>query len=82
MKKTLSLILSILMLTSLLSLGANAADKNSGITFERTTTNSINHPVGYYNTEKRYEKMPITFEAWVYIPKSIYSSRCGAILGN
>jgi predicted phosphodiesterase len=26
--------------------------------------------------------MPITFEAWVYIPKSIYSSRCGAILGN
>jgi hypothetical protein len=82
MKKALSFILSILMLTSLLSLGANAADTHSGITFERTTTNSVNHPVGYYNTEKRYEKMPITFEAWVYIPKSIYSSRCGAILGN
>jgi hypothetical protein len=82
MKKTLSLILSILMLTSLLSLGANAADKHSGITFERTTTNSVNHPVGYYNTEKRYEKMPITFEAWVYVPKNVYSSRCGAILGN
>ena len=82
MKKTLSLILSILMLTSLLSLGANAADTHSGITFERTTTNSVNHPVGYYNTEKRYEKMPITFEAWVYVPKNVYSSRCGAILGN
>ena len=82
MKKALSFILSILMLTSSLSLLASAADKHSGITFERTETNGINHPVGYYNTEKRYEKMPITFEAWVYVPKNVYSSRCGAILGN
>ena len=82
MKKALSFILSILMLTSSLSLLASAADKHSGITFERTETNGINHPVGYYNTEKRYEKMPITFEAWVYVPKKVYSSRCGAILGN
>ena len=82
MKKALSFILSILMLTSSLSLLASAADKHSGITFERTETNGINHPVGYYNTEKRYEKMPITFEAWVYVPKNVYSARCGAILGN
>ena len=53
MKKALSFILSILMLTSSLSLLASAADKHSGITFERTETNGINHPVGYYNTEKR-----------------------------
>jgi hypothetical protein len=70
------------MLISPLTLLANAADEHSGIKFERTQTNGIDHPVGYYNTDKRYEKMPITFEAWVYVPKSTYSSRQGAILGN
>ena len=82
MKKTITLILAILMLISPLTLFANAAEAHSGITFERMETNGIDHPIGYYTTEKRYEKMPVTFEAWVYVPKSIYSSRCGAILGN
>lgn len=82
MKRIISLILSILMLTSALPLFANATEDRSGITMERTETKGVSHPVGYYNTEKRYEKMPITFEAWVYVPKSVYSSRCGAILGN
>ncbi len=82
MKKIISLILSILMLTSALSLFANAAENHSGITMERTETNGVSHPVGYYTTEKRYDKMPITFEAWVYIPKSVYSQRGGIIIGN
>ena len=82
MKKMISLIISLLMLISPLTLFANAAEAHSGITFERMETNGIDHPIGYYTTEKRYEKMPVTFEAWVYVPKSIYSSRCGAILGN
>jgi len=82
MKKMISLIISLLMLISPLTLFASAAEAHSGITFERMETNGIDHPIGYYTTEKRYEKMPVTFEAWVYVPKSIYSSRCGAILGN
>lgn len=82
MKKTITLILAILMMISSLTLIASAADVHSGITFERTQTNGVEHPVGYYNTDKRYEKMPVTFEAWVYVPKSIYSARCGAILAN
>ena len=75
MKKTITLILAILMLISPLTLFASAAEAHSGITFERMETNGIDHPIGYYTTEKRYEKMPVTFEAWVYVPKSIYSSR-------
>lgn len=82
MKRIISLILSVLMLTSALSLFANAADNRSGITMERTETKGVSHPVGYYTTEKRYDKMPITFEAWVYIPKSVYSQRGGIIIGN
>ena len=82
MKRIISLILSILMLTSALPILANAAENRSGITMERTETNGVSHPVGYYTAEKRFEKMPITFEAWVYIPKSVYSQRGGIIIGN
>jgi hypothetical protein len=82
MKKLISVLLSLTMLTSLLSLCANGAEKRNGITFERMTTNGISHPVGYYETAKRPDKMFKTYEAWVYIPKSIRSSRVGAILGN
>ena len=82
MKKLISVLLSLTMLTSLLSLCANGAEKRNGITFERITTNGISHPVGYYETAKRPDKMFRTYEAWVYIPKSIRSSRVGAILGN
>jgi len=83
MKRTLSLILSLIILTSLMSLNTlGANEKHSGITLERTTTNNVSHPVGYYVTEKRFEKMPVTFEAWVYIPKSVYAERGGIIIGN
>lgn len=82
MKRIISLILSILMLTSVLPLFVNAAENRSGITMQRTETNGVSHPVGYYTAEKRFEKMPITFEAWVYIPKSVYSQRGGIIIGN
>ena len=82
MKKLISVLLSLTMLTSLLSLCANGAEKRNGITFDRMTTNGISHPEGYYETAKRPDKMFRTYEAWVYIPKSIRSSRVGAILGN
>ena len=71
MKRIISTLLCLITVLSLLSLSVSSADAKSGITFERTKTNGIDHPVGYYNTDKRFEKMPITFEAWVYVPKSI-----------
>lgn len=82
MKKVLSLFLSIVLLVSTLSLFVGAADNRSGINLEYIKTNNVSHPSGYYVCEKKYDKMPITFEAWVYIPKSVYSQRGGQILGN
>ena len=82
MKKYLSVILSLVMLLQCSLLFASAQDPMTGITFERMTTGSTDHPVGYYETAKRPDKMFRTYEAWVYIPKKIYSSRVGAILGN
>ena len=82
MKRIISTILCIITLFSLLSLSVSSADTKKGITIERMSTSGVEHPVGYYNTEKRYETLPLTWEAWVYIPKKIYSQRCGPILGN
>ena len=82
MKRIISSILCIITLFSLLSLSVSSADTKKGITIERMSTSGVEHPVGYYNTDKRYETLPLTWEAWVYIPKKIYSQRCGPILGN
>jgi len=82
MKKALSLFLSIILLVSSLSLFAGAANERSGIKLEYIKTKDVSHPSGYYVSEKKYEKMPVTFEAWVYIPKNVYSKRGGLILGN
>ena len=83
MKRIISLILSALMLLSALTLLASATESvRNGIRLEYTKTNSASHPTGYYISEKRYEKMPVTFEAWVYIPSNVYSQRGGIILGN
>ena len=82
MKKIVSIIITISLLLSSLALLVCGAEERSGITLEQTKTNGVSHPVGYYNTEKRYETLPLTWEAWVYIPQSIHSKRCGPILGN
>ena len=82
MKKIFSLILSVLILCSSLPLVAGAAEARTGITLPRIKTASTSHPEAFYVTEKRFEELPITYEAWVYVPKSVHSSRCGIILGN
>ena len=82
MKRIISALIAAIILLSASTLSVSSADTRKGITLERTKTNGVSHPVGYYVTEKRYDKMPITFEAWVYIPKSVYSERGGIIIGN
>ena len=83
MKKIISILLAAIMLASAFSMHISAAGNDrKGITLDRTETNGVSHPVGYYVTEKRFRKLPITFEAWVYIPRSVYSQRGGIIIGN
>lgn len=82
MKRLISLILSVLILTSALPLIASADSERSGISVPQIKSGSTSHPEAFYVTAKRFEELPVTFEAWVYIPQSIYSSRGGVILGN
>ncbi len=82
MKKFLSLVLVLLFVMSAFSVFAFAADERAHITLERETMKGIAIPKGYYILDKKLETMPMTFEAWVYIPKDIHSNHTGIILGN
>lgn len=82
MKKAVSFIITVVLLISSFALYIGAASEHSGITLPRIKTASLSHPTAFYVTQKRFDKMPMTFEAWVYLPKSIHSQRVGVILGT
>lgn len=71
MKKILCLIFAVAMVISSMSFGAIAVDGADGKTFDSDTT---------YNVTRGYEEVPLSFEAWVCIPKN--TDRAGVILGN
>lgn len=84
MKKWITGILLITILLMLLSVSAFAAEteKPDGVWLDWTTTNDVEHPTGYYYTEKHLEEMPTSFEVWVKLPQDIYAEGAGIILSN
>lgn len=83
MKKFVCLILIAITVISCAAMSASATDAApSGIEIPSVDVGGKKHPVGYYVSDKRLEHIPVTLEAWVYIPKSAYSSRAGIILAN
>ena len=71
MKRIFGLTLALLLLSSALVLPAAAAPTD-GLTFEANE---------YFTMSRPYEAVPLTFEAWVYVPTSD-GARQGAIIGN
>ncbi|MDO4749402.1 MAG: S-layer homology domain-containing protein [Eubacteriales bacterium] len=82
-KRITALILALLLLP-VFSVGAFAAEgsERAGLSHEWSITNDIQHPAGCYYTEPWLEEMPITFEAWVYLPAETYELAGGTIIGN
>lgn len=66
------------------SLAVSAAEtsERTGLSHAWMTTRTVEYPTGSYNCEKLLEKMPVTMEAWVYLPGDSYASLAGTILGN
>ena len=68
--------------------GTDTGSDRTGISFEyyNDTNGSgaeISYGNEYYITNQRFDKIPRTFEAWVYIPSDIYyKQRGGVIIGN
>ena len=80
MKKLICL--ALIAITVLSALCITSAAEHSGLEFELTDVGGKKQAEGYYISDKRLEQLPITLEAWVYIPKAVYSSRAGIILAN
>ncbi|MBO5879482.1 MAG: metallophosphoesterase, partial [Clostridia bacterium] len=91
MKRIISLTLTVCaiisLLSPLLSLSASAAvshvQKDKGLTMDDFVANDKkSYSSDYYETDKRLDAVPYTFEAWVKIPSHLITSNCGTIIGN
>ena len=89
MKKIIRIICTLLLFSMLMSTFVavsaaenNSADERTGIEMKRVKTGSTTHVEGYYTTDKKLDKIPVTYEAWVYIPSESYNSASGIILGT
>ena len=90
--KTVKRIICALLLVSMLAsmfFAVSAAESDSkkeertGITIDKVTTNGVTHPEGYYLSDKKLEEIPVTYEAWVYMPSSkTYPQDGNVILSN
>ena len=87
-KRIICTLLLVSMLASMF-FAVSAAESNSkkeertGITIERIKTRGITHPEGYYLADKKLEEIPVTYEAWVYMPSSkTYPQEGNVILAN
>lgn len=90
--KTIKRIISVILIaTMIFALSApiskaESADKRTGISikdaFNKVNDKIFSYAEGSYYSTVSMNKVPATFEAWVYIPKSVYSIDCGVIFGN
>lgn len=77
-KRTMALMLALLLALSVFVVPVSA----DGLTNEWMDTNGVEHPVGCYFAEKRLDTIPVTFEAWVYLPQERYDQHAGIVIGN
>lgn len=83
MKKAMSLFLTVLLVLSLSPvIHGEEAMQRTGISHEMMETRGTVYPSGSYYCEKLLETLPVTMEAWVYLPGDTYTSLGGTIMGN
>ena len=81
-----SMIASMFLTVTAVENTAPAAER-TGITVEREQSadvfgEAVTHTKGYYISDKKLEALPVTYEAWVYIPSEVYDTASGVILGT
>ncbi|MBR4420597.1 MAG: metallophosphoesterase, partial [Clostridia bacterium] len=60
---------------------SSVSTDRTGVSFDMETSGDIVHPTGYYYAHKRLEQIPVTLEAWIYIPAEVYNLE-GSIISN
>ncbi len=88
MKKSIAFFLIISLFVSLFSPGISANDgRKTGIKIKDILQKNIEGDIvsyaeGCYYSEKCFESLPRTLEAWVYLPSNVISQDCGVIFGS
>ncbi len=83
MKKLISLLLAAaLILSAAPVIRASSVEERTGLTNELMVTRQVEYPTGSYICHKLLDKMPVTMEAWVYLPADRYAELGGTIFGN
>lgn len=82
MRKYWVFILVALLLVTLLPFGVMAAPERTGIFNQWEEIGTGSYPAGTYYAEKKLENIPVTMEAWVYLPKGSTGTKLGTVIGN
>lgn len=82
MKRLISLFLAFALVLSVAPVIRAESTQRTGIRNEMMTTRGTVYPTGSYYCNKLLEEIPVTMEAWVYLPADTYASLGGTILGN
>ena len=59
-----------------------ATEQRTGLQNNFVKAGLLTHPDVNYIGEKLLEKLPVTMEAWVYLPITTYNESAGVVLGN
>lgn len=82
MKRFFAFLLSFLLLIPLLPTAGSATEERTGIQNNFVKSGLLTHADVNYLGEKLLEKLPVTMEAWVYLPIMSYQESAGVVLGN
>lgn len=82
MKRVLSLFLVIFMMLIMLPTVSFATEARTGLQNNFVKSGLLTHPDVNYLGEKLLEKLPVTMEAWIYLPLNCINESAGVVLGN
>lgn len=82
MKRFFAFALSFFLLLPLLPSAGHATEQRTGIQNNFVKSGLLTHADVNYIGEKLLEKLPVTMEAWVYLPIMSYQESAGVVLGN
>lgn len=82
MKRYMAILSCILILLTVCPCPVHGAEERTGLSNQWQTTEGVKHPVGSYFSDKPLDKFPLTIEAWIYLPQSMYEKVAGTVVGN
>lgn len=68
--------------TSVTAEAVSHVQNDRGLGFDRYVAKNKRYSSEYYESEKHLEEVPLSFEAWFFLPSSLGGTNAGTIIGN